>query len=565
MTYFLKVTWTKQGTSTEVDITDAIKVNFKKGLKAKVNTASLQLKNSFLQQVDDRSEDESATGRHKITEDDVIKIYASWDNIDTSNPAHLLFIGDVIAYSGNMTSKKRFVTIKCADKTWLALNKVWSQTYSDTPDDIIKNLISQATGNSNDSTEDDIQIPSDSAKFAQTRSDDSAFPTIQIGFTFKPIYEWISQMSSTGYLSDSSYTEPRDYIFFVDENNELNWFAPKDAGSTLLNGALTSTATSVTVDSTTGFASSGSIFIGNEWISYTSTTSTTFDNCTRGINFTVAEAHDDNSPVKGAKALNEGVHDIFSAKLERNTDQQVNMIIYRCGKDLYGNGITWYNYFTGQTSRVSNNKLKIKFYNWPQISTDVLWKGHDQDLAGTSYDWTGLLNQTKTLLNGAAGSGDGTVTVDDASSFLNSNPSWFLVGNPQDYNFVSYTGVSSNDFTTCTWDLAGSSNAGGNYADNTPVYEADGIYSTIGNSNFRNMCKKKGYDMSQKILARYADLRWKGSVVVRGYKYAAGDLIYVNLPSIGVFDILRVHDVTHQFGKTWTTTLKLEQDEPKQA
>jgi hypothetical protein len=60
---------------------------------------------------------------------------------------------------------------------------------------------------------------------------------------------------------------------------------------TVLTVSLTSSATTVTVDSTTGFASSGTIWIDQEAITYSGTTATTFTGCTRGVLGTVAVAH----------------------------------------------------------------------------------------------------------------------------------------------------------------------------------------------------------------------------------------------------------------------------------
>lgn len=67
---------------------------------------------------------------------------------------------------------------------------------------------------------------------------------------------------------------------------------------TKLNGTLTATATTVTVDSTTGFDTpAGRIQIGTELIDYTGTTATTFTGCTRGAQGTDKAAHDDNTIV----------------------------------------------------------------------------------------------------------------------------------------------------------------------------------------------------------------------------------------------------------------------------
>ena len=76
-----------------------------------------------------------------------------------------------------------------------------------------------------------------------------------------------------------------------------------------LNGSLTDAATTVTVDSTTGFESKGTITIGSEQITYTGKTATTFTTCTRGANSTTAAAHSDDAVVTRTKKW----HDITRA------------------------------------------------------------------------------------------------------------------------------------------------------------------------------------------------------------------------------------------------------------
>lgn len=66
---------------------------------------------------------------------------------------------------------------------------------------------------------------------------------------------------------------------------------------TLLNGALNSSATTITVDSTTNYASSGMLKIDKELITYTGKTGTTFTTCTRAVEGSVAAAHTDNTEV----------------------------------------------------------------------------------------------------------------------------------------------------------------------------------------------------------------------------------------------------------------------------
>lgn len=67
--------------------------------------------------------------------------------------------------------------------------------------------------------------------------------------------------------------------------------------TTTLDGSLTDSATTVTVASTTGFDSAGTLHIGNEQITYTGTTSTTFTGATRGTSGTTASAHSDATQV----------------------------------------------------------------------------------------------------------------------------------------------------------------------------------------------------------------------------------------------------------------------------
>lgn len=62
-------------------------------------------------------------------------------------------------------------------------------------------------------------------------------------------------------------------------------------------GNINATVTTITVDSTTDFASSGTIIIEDELITYTGTTATSFTGCTRGAYETTAAAHNDNTVI----------------------------------------------------------------------------------------------------------------------------------------------------------------------------------------------------------------------------------------------------------------------------
>ena len=82
------------------------------------------------------------------------------------------------------------------------------------------------------------------------------------------------------------------------ENHEITWFYPAESQEdTKLNGALTTTDTTIYVDSTAGFIDQGAIQIGAETIEYTGKADSKFTGCTRGARGTTAIAHDDESVV----------------------------------------------------------------------------------------------------------------------------------------------------------------------------------------------------------------------------------------------------------------------------
>ena len=102
---------------------------------------------------------------------------------------------------------------------------------------------------------------------------------------------------------------------------ELNkhGYLNKDAkqANTLLNGAISNSATTLTVDTTTGFPTSGTLLIGTEEMTYTGKTSTTFTGITRNTNSAGAAAALDDATVKLASFSD----DIFSGFTDqlRNT------------------------------------------------------------------------------------------------------------------------------------------------------------------------------------------------------------------------------------------------------
>ncbi|WP_443642969.1 flagellar hook-basal body complex protein [Candidatus Levibacter sp. Uisw_134_01] len=102
---------------------------------------------------------------------------------------------------------------------------------------------------------------------------------------------------------------------------ELNkhGYLNKDANqaNTILNGAITNSDTTLTVDTTTGFPTSGTLLIGTEEMTYTGKTSTTFTGITRNTNSAGAASAVDDATVKLA-SFSEDIFSGFTDQL-RNT------------------------------------------------------------------------------------------------------------------------------------------------------------------------------------------------------------------------------------------------------
>ena len=64
-----------------------------------------------------------------------------------------------------------------------------------------------------------------------------------------------------------------------------------EISSTTLNGSHSSSVTTLTLTSTTGFDSSGTVFIGGEQVTYTGISGNDITGCPRGANSTTAETH----------------------------------------------------------------------------------------------------------------------------------------------------------------------------------------------------------------------------------------------------------------------------------
>ena len=91
-------------------------------------------------------------------------------------------------------------------------------------------------------------------------------------------------------VKDSDLGSSGGRLYVLNYNDYINSYITQEdeIQTTTTSTTHTDSVTTITVASTTGFDSSGTIFIANEQITYTGTTSTTFTGCTRGANDTTA-------------------------------------------------------------------------------------------------------------------------------------------------------------------------------------------------------------------------------------------------------------------------------------
>ena len=166
------------------------------------------------------------------------------------------------------------------------------------------------------------------------------------------------------------------------------------ATSTFFTLAHTDAVTTLTVDNTGGFASSGTLYVGSEIITYTGKTSTTFTGATRGASSTTAAAYEPDI--------------IISAGWTEIDD-----------------------------ARTSANAYTFTKYDFS--GTDMIAIADGQNYAA-SYDGT-----TYTLLNGAIGSGSGTAPTATESIFAFRNHMFFAKSSSEELVFSAP--FAENDFT----------------------------------------------------------------------------------------------------------------------
>ena len=261
-------------------------------------------------------------------------------------------MSEVIEWECNLDDKKSEITLKCADKTFEVLSKLWASAYTYslglTCPTMAQAVIRNATdGIGNISGYDgsgnftkpalygvdarlmggtyaqqaalNVAATGDPPAYIETkRIDESAYPVIMMTKVWKPVYEWLQEINdvrntnSPAEIAADAYVQDRSNKFYIDQKNRYHQFYPAD-----------------TVD-------------------YTITTGTVSSDGT-----------------------------VTGHKLIKKTFDIINMVIFNAGKDLDNVGILWY--FYDRTSK--ERKLKMKYIPMLEIASEGNGSLRSQEVA----------------------------------------------------------------------------------------------------------------------------------------------------------------------------------------
>jgi len=271
-----KILWYREdeGYSIGHNLTDALSFDTGNGLEIQNNVLTLNLKNQMtqyrdfggdigFQPVGKHAIDDSSSIGMRFNEEDQIKVYlkysedasdyisATWNQNNDTQPDNEYLVGVYFITDIGISSGEKSAPIKivCVDKTYKIFNKIFAKTFITdeglTTPQLIQKIIqlsaqssnvssSTYTGTNNVLYDIKAELVSDGGKIQDTRDDNSAFPVKAMTKVWKPVYEWIKDLSQIDYLNSenelttNSLVYGRPFIFYVDEFNECHWFEQSD-------------------------------------------------------------------------------------------------------------------------------------------------------------------------------------------------------------------------------------------------------------------------------------------------------------------------------------------------
>ncbi len=348
-----KILWFRVNEPTIANnITDSVDMNVGRGIDIKNNVALITLKNpavSFDSAEDVNHKYIDGQKIIKFEEQDQIKIYLKYtDNM--SDVESIVWNNDVTKHDGNIISeptsndlkgtyyiiefnveeniKGTPIKIKSADKCYILFNRLLARAFTDTDSldtpHAIQKVVRFSSQNQNGEffgtggdagAKYDVDARlgnssgggSEGGFIQETRkattekggvNSDTTFPTAVLAKVWKPVYEWMNELSQIEYLNTSDELTDvtdivygRPFLYFVDELNRLHWFETDDT---------VTAANTIVIGTTTG---------------------------------------------------------ITNYKLDKKVFDTINFIIFRGGEDLLGKGTL--DYHVEETSNVKTKKMKV--------------------------------------------------------------------------------------------------------------------------------------------------------------------------------------------------------------
>lgn len=323
-----------------VNITDMFDMNVNRGLEIRNNVCIFSLKNSERYYNTDESVQYRYINSNKeiiFQEQDIIKLYirytddmadvedSDWDNTNTDEPSatYLKGVYYIIEHSGDTTINGNPIQIRAADKTYILFNKLLAKAFLESDNLNAPELIQKVVRFSSENQDGeysgtgadagvfydiDAKLEDAESGYIQdtrkgtyedgTVNSDTTFPDISISKVWKPVYEWINELSQIESINTSDELSQiggkkivygRPFLYYVDEVNKFHWFETTDVVDIEID-----------IGTDTG---------------------------------------------------------IFSYDLNKKVFDSINFIIYRGGEDLYGKGTL--NYFYDETSDVKSRKMRV--------------------------------------------------------------------------------------------------------------------------------------------------------------------------------------------------------------
>ena len=236
------------------DITDAVNMNVGKGLAIQNNVLSFNLRNDWKNYVNSsdeinfEEEDQFKVYTKYVDDNDDITVAWTVDSESYPTSSDLIGIYFLKGYGVQDSNSGTRIKITAVDKTYILFNKVFSKSWKldkefSAPELVQKivRLSTQGSGqfsNNGVNYEIDARLVSNGGYIQDERSDGSSFPVVEIAKVWKPIYEWMKDLSSVEYINDAEeiadeeYVYGRPFIYWVDEENRLHWEEPTYESST---------------------------------------------------------------------------------------------------------------------------------------------------------------------------------------------------------------------------------------------------------------------------------------------------------------------------------------------